>query len=558
MCESDTLKSTLIRPTVMTSVDERTTLELMRVAAIDVGTNSVHMVIADVGRSGHFDVIDRVKETIRLGRRSFETGRLGEEAMELAVRTLANFRRVIELRKVDRLRAVATSAVREASNRDVFIRRIRRETGIKAEVIAGAEEARLIFVAARHAMGLEGGPHLIIDIGGGSLELILVRDAEPLWMRSLPFGASRLTEHFFRHDPPAAREVKELESHLRDAMGEMLRSARRAEVQQAIGTSRSVNTLVAMARAGRGEDLGRLHGAGASAGEVARLRGLLIERDYAERMELEGIDSKRADLMPAASIVVNFVLKHCGAPKLVACTWALREGLLLELAGIANRRAVIDARRHSVAALAQKFEGDNLHGKTVAHLAGQLFDATATALGLRWSSRELLEHAALLHDIGHTIDHDRHNRHSYYLISNADLFGFSPLEVEMIAQIARGHRKRGAKFDSSEMRALPEEKRRIVRALAAILRVADALDRSHFGVIKNVQPRMEPGRLLIYSDSGAESAELELWTCERRTDLLAKLLGRRVILRHQTPSLSLRRRRPVRLSRTRPGQRRAL
>lgn len=530
----------------------------MRVAAIDVGTNSVHTVVADVNRAGNFDVIDRVKETIRLGRRSFETGRLGDDAMDLAVRTLASFRRVIELRKVDKLRAVATSAVREASNRDAFIKRIRRDTGIKVEIIAGAEEARLIFVAARHAMGLEGGPHLLIDIGGGSLELILVRDGEPLWMRSLPLGASRVTEHFFPDDPPTARRVKELESHLRDQMGGMLKSAKRAGVQQAIGTSRSVNTIVAMARAARGEELGRLHGASASAREVARIRKVLTECSFAERLELDGIDSKRADLMPAASIVVNFVLKHSGAPKLVACTWALREGLLLELAGIANRRGSIDARRHSVAALAQKFEGPNAHGKTVAHLAGQLFDATASALGIPRSSRELLEYAALLHDIGHTIDHDRHNRHSYYLVRNADLFGFDPFEIEMIAQIARGHRKQGSKFDSPEMRALPEEKRRVVRALAAILRVADGLDRSHFGVVRNVRAGLEPGRLLIYSDSGAEKAELELWTCERRTELLAKLLGRRVILRQQTLSRKIPRPRTAQLRLAGRRQRKAL
>jgi len=304
-------------------------------------------------------------------------------------------------------------------------------------------------------------------------------------------------------------------------------------VDRAIGTSGTVNTLVAMARAGRGEELGRLGGATASADEIAQIRRRVVECDLADRLELPGMDAKRADLMPASAILTDYILRHSGAPELVACTWALREGLLLELAGLASRREAIDARKHSVAALAQKFEGNNEHGQTVARLAGQLFDATSEALELPAHSREILEYAALLHDIGHSIDHDRHNRHSYYLIKNADLFGFTPDEIESIAQVARGHRKQGAKVDSPELYALPEDKRRMVRALAAILRVADGLDRTHFGVVRNVHVSYAPGKLYIDVDSGSERADLELWTCEKRIDLLAKLLGRRVVMRQR-------------------------
>jgi len=505
----------------------------MRLAAIDVGTNSVHMVIADVNRDGNIDVVDRVKETVRLGRRAFETGSLGKEAMDLAVRTLSNFHKLLKLRQVNRMRAVATSAVRETKNSADFVARIRRETGIKVEIIPGAEEARLIFVAARHAMGLEGGPHLLVDIGGGSVELVLVRDGEPMWMRSLKLGVSRLSEQFLTADPPTPRQIRDLETHLSEEMGDLLKSARRAGVERAIGTSGTVNTLVAMARAARGEELGRLAGASASAGEVAHIRRRVVECDLADRLELPGMDTKRADLMPASAILTDYILRHSGAPELVACTWALREGLLLELAGIASRRQAIDARKHSVAALAQKFEGANTHGQTVAKLAGQLFDATAEALELPAHAGEILEYAALLHDIGHSIDHDRHNRHSYYLIKNAELFGFTPEEIESIAQVARGHSKQGAKVDSAELYALPEDKRRMVRGLAAILRVADGLDRTHFGTVRNVHVSYAPGKVYIDVDAGSEHAELELWTCEKRIDLLAKLLGRRIVLRQR-------------------------
>src|SRR5260370_25237803 len=224
----------------------------MRLAAIDVGSNSVHMVVADLGRDGHLEVVDRVKEMVRLGRRTFTTGRLSEESMDLAVRALKNFERLAHVRRVGRMRAGATSAVREARNRARFIRRLQRETGIRVEVISGAEEARLIFEAARHALGLEGGPYLLIDIGGGSVELVLVKDARPLWMRSTKLGAARLTERFFESDPPTATERRKLEKHLDAEIGPLIRDARRANVGLPIGPSGPIIPRSALCRPPRG------------------------------------------------------------------------------------------------------------------------------------------------------------------------------------------------------------------------------------------------------------------------------------------------------------------
>ena len=502
----------------------------MRLAAIDVGSNSVHMVIADVSREGRLEVVDRVKEMVRLGRRSFTTGKLTDESMEMTVRALAHFQRLAHVRRVDRMRAVATSAVREARNRVQFIRRLRHETGIAVEVISGTEEANLIYQAARHALGLEGGPYLLVDVGGGSVELVLVKDSRPLWMRSVKLGAGRLTERFLADDPPTMAQRKRLESHLETEIGDLMRMARRARVVRAIGTSGTINTIVAMARAARGEEFGRLHGATASAAEVRHLSRELLEANAAMRTDLPGMDAKRADQVAAAGMLADFVLRRSGAPELAACTWALREGLLLGLARATNGRGSPQARQRTVKALAQRFSGANEHGRQVAKLALKLFDATALVLGLPQSGRELLEYAALLHDIGHAIDHDRHNRHSYYLIKNAELLGFDPPEIEVIALVARGHRKQAAQIDSPELQNLSAGKRRLVRGLAAILRVADALDRSHFGVIRNLDVIYSPGRVVIEVASNGESSDLELWTCERRTDLLEKLMDRRVIL----------------------------
>jgi exopolyphosphatase/guanosine-5'-triphosphate,3'-diphosphate pyrophosphatase len=509
----------------------------MRLAAIDVGSNSVHMVIADVTAGGHLDVVDRVKETIRLGSRSFTTGRLRPEAMDLAIRALGHFVHLARVRKVDRVRAVATSAVREARNRDLFIKRLRRETGLAVRVVTGAEEARLIFRAARHALGLEGGPDLLVDIGGGSVELVLVQDRTPLLTHSTALGAVRLMERFLLADPPTASQIERLEEHLENELGDLLHQIRKAGVKRAIGISGAANTLVAMARAARGQELGRLHGATASAAEIARLRRHLLEENASGRAEIPGMDSKRADIMPAPAILMDFILSRIGEPELMACTWALREGLMLELAEFSTERSetALEIRRRSVQALAQRFAGRNRHGRQVARLSLRLFDALAERLDLPAGSRELLQYAALLHDIGHAIDHDRHNRHTCYLIQNAELLGFDPVEIDVIAQAARGHRKQAPKLASPELQALSAGRRRQVRGIAAILRVADAVDRSHFSVVKDLHVSLSSDRLLIEVDSADDGADLELWATERRTDLLSRLLDRKVVLRASAP-----------------------
>src|SRR5207253_1976248 len=245
-------------------------LRAVRLAAIDVGSNSVHVVVADVSTDGRVEVVDRVKEMVRLGRRTFTPGRLPPAAMDLAVGAVKTFARLAHARRVVRMRAVATSAVREARNGMAFVRRLRRETGLPVKVITGAEEARLIFRAAQHALGLRGGPHLLLDVGGGSVELVLVQQGRPLWLRSLPLGAGR-------------------------------------------------------------------------------------------RAELPGMDAKRVDLMPAAAVLADFVLARTGAAELMACAWALREGVLLDLAGV-RRDPVAGAerdRRRAVEALAARFAGAN-------------------------------------------------------------------------------------------------------------------------------------------------------------------------------------------------------
>lgn len=504
----------------------------MRLAAIDIGTNSVHMVIADVTRAGQIRVVDRMKEMVRLGEGTFRTGRLGTEPMERTLQALESFRRLARARHVTKLRAVATSAVREARNGAGFVARLRRKTRIPVQVISGPEEAHLIYRAVQHASDLRNGPALLVDVGGGSVELVLVEGEKPDWYRSLPLGVARLSERFLAHDPPTAREISRLEAHVDAEIEGVLEAVRHAGARRAIGTSGTLTALVTMALAERGEVTGRLEGATVPRASLARLRRRLVRLAAPDRLALPGVDAKRNDLLPASAILVDRIMQRARLGELRLCTWALREGLLLELAEVPATRTArsSSARYRSVAGLARHFAGANPHGRHVAALAGELFDALAGLLALPPDARELLEHAAVLHDIGHAISRDRHHRHTAYLVRSSDLLGFDPLEIEILAEVARTHRKQPPKSSSPELLRLPPRVRQVVRGLSALLRVADALDRTHFGVVKDLDVRVTPKRITIGVASGAEHAELETWAAERRTDFLARLAGRRVVI----------------------------
>jgi exopolyphosphatase/guanosine-5'-triphosphate,3'-diphosphate pyrophosphatase len=507
----------------------------VRLAAIDIGTNSVHMVIADVTRVGQIRVVDRMKEMVRLGEGTFRTGRLGAEPMTRTIEALQSFRRLARARHVTKLRAVATSAVREARNGATFVARLRRETKIPVQVISGAEEAHLIYRAVQHAFDLREEPALLVDVGGGSVELTLVEGELPDWYRSLPLGVGRLAERFLAHDPPTPRHIARLEAHVDAEIEPVLEAVRHAGVRSAIGTSGTMTSLVTMALAERGEVTGRLEGATVPRAMLTRLKRRIMRLSAAERLTLPAVDAKRNDQLPAAVVLIDRIMQRAGLTELRLCTWALREGLLLELAEVPTTRTARtpSARHRSVAGLARHFAGTSPHGRQVAVLADVLFDNLGDVLKLPPDGRELLEHAAVLHDIGHAISRDRHHRHTAYLIRSSELLGFEPVEVEILAQVARAHRKQPPKSSAPELLALPPRARHLVRGLAALLRVADALDRTHFGVVKHLDVRVTPKHVTIEIESGAEHAELETWAAERRIDFLARLANRRVVVEHR-------------------------
>src|SRR5436309_2106474 len=443
----------------------------MRLAAIDIGTNSVHMIVVQVRPDLSFEVIDREKEMVRLGAGGLDGRKLTPDAMHAALQVLSKFRRLAESHRVDEVIAVATSATREAENGGQFLQAITEQTGIRPRVISGTEEARLIHLAAVDGVGASSDAAVVIDIGGGSVEV--TRGAGPTveLARSFKLGVIRLTERFVKSDPLERRDERKLVRHVEAESGKYLNQIARAGFDRVIGTSGTILSLGAVATAAEGLPIGTpLRNRRVSAKQIRRIRKNLVALELDERIRVPGLEPRRADLVVAGVILLDELLRGLAAGEITLCDLSLREGLVLDY--IAKHRQEIvqagrypDVRRRSVFELAERCHYWPEHSQQVARLALSLFDATRAIHGLTDREREWLEYAAVLHDIGVHISYEQHHRHSYYLIKNGDLRGFDPEEIETIAQIARYHRQATPKRSHDGFGDLRRRRRRAVRAL---------------------------------------------------------------------------------------------
>ncbi len=503
----------------------------MRIAAIDVGSNSIHMVVAQLEADGRFQVLDRAKEMVRLARRTLASGALSAEAMNAGIRTLSAFRTLAERQGVERFKAVATSAVREAKNGGDFIQRVKDEVGLRVKVIPGREEARLIYLGVRHAIDLRHDTVLIADIGGGSVELMLTEDEKLTAVHSLKLGVTRVSEQFLPGDRISGKTLSALESHLAEQLDPALDQFGKGRIRRVVGTSGTMLNLVSIAGYQRGEPPnGHLNNFAVTAEEIGKVRRMLTKADRDERLRIKGLDGKRADLIVAGACLADYIVQRVGARDLVACTWALREGLVLDFIahhrrGIEETERYTDPRRRNVVRFARHLGEIGTHGPHVAGLALRLFDQLEGDVAVSPDARDWLEFAALLHDVGHHIGHKDHQRHSYYLITNGDLLGFRREELEIIGLTARYHRKAAPKESDDGYGTLSKSDRRTVRTLAAILRIADGLDRSHYGVVRDVTAVRQGDRLTLQLTSEGDDAELEIWEASRRASLLEEVLG---------------------------------
>ena len=502
----------------------------MRLAAIDIGTNSVHMIVAQVRPDHSFEIIDREKEMVRLGAGGLDGRALTPAAMAGGLEALSKFRRLADSHKVDEIVAAATSATREADNGGDFIAEVGRATGIQIKVISGGEEARLIHLAAGYGVDIGASTAVVVDIGGGSVEVTLGSATQMTLGRSFKVGVIRLTERFVKSDPLSDRDERHLVKHLNHEMSAYLDQVAERGFDRVIGTSGTILSLGAVAIAEENTSLEELRNRRVSAKALHKLRKRLTRLSLEERLAVPGLDPRRADLSVAGSVLFDTIVKRLGADEFTLCDLALREGLVLDYihrnsARIRKVERYPDVRRRSAIELAERCGYWPEHAQQVAKLALAIFDQTRSVHGLSDRERDWLEYGALLHDVGVHISYERHHRHSYYLIKNGDLRGFDPEEIEIIALIARYHRQGVPKRSHQGYGDLGRSKRRTVKALSAMVRLAEGLDRSHSRALAGIDlyPRSDDYLARIRTSG---DAELELWAANRHVAPLEKILGK--------------------------------
>ena len=499
-------------------------METARFAAIDVGSNALRLRIVEA--SGPRDVreVFATRAPVRLGCEVFVTKRLSPGALGDACRALRSFRETMDEHRVVAYRAVATSAVREATNGPTLAERARREAGVDLEIIEGIEEARLVQLAVGRAMKLDR-PALLVDVGGGSTEITRVERGKTTFSVSLPLGTVRLLETYLAGAAALDRATFKLMGEAIDrTLAEALPDLLRQKVALIVGTGGNIEALAELCPAGaRGADVKAMS---AVAERLAAMPPAARERSF-------GLRPDRADtIVPAAAIFLRLARAFEVARIAVPCV-GVKDGVLAELIDRhyrvwdhgAHAAVVLDACRR----LGDRLRYDAAHAEKVAHLAGRLFDDLGSLHRLGARERLLLVAGALLHDVGDFVRYDGHHKHGYYLVLHSDIMGLSPDERAIVANLVRYHRKSAPDLAHPNFRELPKDARATVRALASILRIADALDREHKSKVLDVHASVGKTRVRLKIE-GAEDRELEEWTLVHKSELFRDVFALDVVL----------------------------
>jgi exopolyphosphatase / guanosine-5'-triphosphate,3'-diphosphate pyrophosphatase len=519
----------VINPSVVASpnVVDRTSRIL---AAIDIGTNSVHMVVVRINPElPAFNIIDAEKSTVRLGERCPQTGNLTAEAM---ARAIAALRRCLDMAKIwnaEQVIAVATSATREAPNGKDFIREVEAQLGLTIDLISGQEEARRIYLGVLSGLEFNHQLHTIIDIGGGSTELILGDGHDPRFLSSTKVGAVRLSSEFVLSDPISNRDFDRLQAYVRGMLEWPLEDLKAkiapGEAVNMVGTSGTIESLIRLdAYAQAVTPPTTLSGYVLTLERLQALNQRLRKQSFADRCKMPGMSERRAEIILAGGIVLQEVMQNLRMTKIQSCVRALREGIIVDW--MLNHGLIEDrlryqgsVRQRSVLNLAQKYRVNQDNAQQVAQFAVDLFDQTCGTLH-QWGTkeRELLWAAAILHNSGHYISHSAHHKHSYYLVRNGGLLGYTDAEIEIIANLARYHRKGAPKKKHENYQTLGKIDRQIIDQLSALLKVAVALDRRQINAIQSLHCTFNAiGRelkLKLMPSQTGDDCSLELWSLE--------------------------------------------
>lgn len=513
-----------------------------KLAVLDIGTNSIHMVLAEVQPDYSYKILDRFKDMTRLGDGVFTSRRLSDQAMMRGLEVIRALVTLARNKGYEQIEAVATSAVREARNGGEFLDHVAQQTGLVVRVITGAEEARLIFLGVQNSVALPEQPTLVIDIGGGSVEVIVGNRETVFQARSLKLGAIRLKDLYLPKTPPSKGMLQELEQAVTVQLKAGLGPYKTKRIEQIIATSGMAGNLAEVIHLQRtGRPLPQLNLAHVTAKEIAAVEKRLAGASLKTRLAMPGLDPKRVDTLLPATIVFRILLDLLQKTELTICDKAIREGIIYDFIQrhherIQAERDIPDVRKRNILALAHRCHVSETHALHVAGLALRLFDQTAPLHGFGPREREWLECAAILHDIGYHINSRQHHKHAYYLIKNSDLSGFTAEEIDLVANVARYHRRSVPSRKHDEFQVLSASTQRVINVLAALLRIADGLDRSQFSVVQNVDVKL--GKSVVITVQASGDAELEMWAARGRSDLFEKVFKRPVqfVTKHQEES----------------------
>ncbi|MEG3845835.1 Ppx/GppA phosphatase family protein [Microcoleus sp. herbarium19] len=500
------------------------------IAAIDMGTNSFHMVVARIDRKlPAFAIIAREKDTVRLGDCEAKTGCLKLEVMERAIATLRRFQGIAKTFNAEQIIAVATSAVREAPNGRDFLKQVADELDLNVSLISGQEEARRIYLGVLSGMEFNNQPQVIIDIGGGSTELILGDSSEPLCLTSTKIGAVRLTGEFVKTDPISREEFAYLQAYIRISLerpiDELRAQFKAGEPLRLIGTAGTIETLAAInAREKLGTVPSPLAGYQLSLKDLRDLVNRFRKLSYAERLAIPGMSDKRAEIILAGALILQEAMTLLGMEFLTVCDRSLREGVIVDWMlthGLIENRLRYQGsiRQRSIHHMAEKYQVNLEQSERTAAFALNFFDQTRGILH-NWGTeeRELLWAAAILHNCGLYVSHSAHHKHSYYLIRNGELLGYTETEIEVIANLARYHRKNPPKKKHENFIILPRKYREIVSKLHPFLRLAVALDRRQIGAISGFKcehrPEVREFHLRLQPLNPDDDCALEMWSLD--------------------------------------------
>jgi len=517
---------------LITSSNSNQVTPIKRIAAIDIGTNSFHAIIVDIYSDGSFRTLDKLKEMVQLAKGGMGK-RLSDGAFKRGLTALKNIKRLADSYECEEILAYATSAIREAENGGEFIQRSIDDIGVKMNAIPGRVEAELIGLAVRHGVKLTEKPVLVADIGGGSVEFILGSEKEFFFTASKKIGVSRMTEIFKPKDPITKEDIKTLEDHYEEKLQDVAQAFALNRTDTIVGSSGTMENIAQMIANRKDKSIDMtINEMEFSAEDFKKFYDWFIKLSKKERRDVSGLDTKRVGFINTGVVLLNYMIRKFGIKTVKISSQALREGIVIrylkkEMIGLQWTGAFADPRRRSVFELLRKTDWHETHSRHVANMALTIFDALEKELELTLQDRELLEYASYLHDIGYYISHSKHHKHALYIIRHSDLKGFKEDEIQIIANVARYHRRSTPKKRHSEYWKMPAPIRKRIKKLSGILRVADGLDRSHYQNVKDLEVYSEDDYIKINIRTEGEP-HLEIWGAERKAELFKEVTGKKL------------------------------